>query len=131
MPDDRVHAYLQADDEVVADRWDRLQRWIQQRFGRQGAGIEPILFLIGIQERGQGYEPKLAKEAKQDLIMEGTYHAFAALGFYEQVGMEEDGAWIWERVVTLPKLSVEEQEKLLRLAILHYFDAVLEEKIVP
>ncbi len=126
MPDDLIHRYLQTDDAELDAHWQRLQGWLQQRLGRKRPGIEAILFLIGIQERGHGYEPDLAREAKQDLIMEGTYHAFAALDVYRRVGMEANGAWIWERMLTLPKLSVEEQEKLLRLAIVRYFEPILE-----
>ena len=60
-------------------RWERLQGWIDERFGRQ-AGIEGILFLIGVQTRGRGFEPDLEKEAKERLIMEGAYRVFETLG---------------------------------------------------
>ena len=122
---DPVQPVLAIDDAVLAERWAGLLAWIAERFGRSNAAIEPILFLIGVQERGAGYQPDLAKEDKQAVIMDGTYHAFETLGFYERVGMESDGAWIWERIVRLPELTVEEQEKLLRVAILRYFEPVL------
>ncbi len=119
-------AYLDADDEALEARWRRLQAWIRARFGRE-PNIEGILFLVGIQSRGRGFEPELEKDAKQSLIMEGTYCVFEALGVYERVGMEQDGHWIWQRVLDHPPgLSVEQQEKLLRTAILHYFDDVFE-----
>lgn len=122
MTDDPIQRYLQADDAALEARWERLQSWLQARFGRE-TGIEAILFLIGIQSRGRGYEPKLQKETKQDLIMEGTFCAFEKLGLYERVGMDEEGRWLWERAVPhIPKLPVEQQEKLLRLGILAYFD---------
>lgn len=122
MTDDPIDRLLQTDDAALDARWQRLQAWLQERFGRE-TGIEATLFLIGIQSRGRGYEPKLQKEVKQDLIMEGTYCAFEKLGLYERIGIDEEGRWIWERVVPhIPKLSIEEQEKLLRLGILAYFD---------
>ena len=124
VTDDRLHRYLHTDDDALEARWARLQAWLQERFGRD-TGIEAILFLIGIQSRGRGFEPRLQKEAKQELIMEGTYGAFEKLGFYERVGMDESGAWIWERTVEVPKLSVDDQEKLLRLGILAYFEEAL------
>ncbi len=102
-------------------KWDEICRWLQQSFDHE-VTLEAVLFLIGIQTRGQGYEPELDKDRKQDLIMEGTFAAFASLGAYVQVGMEDDGAWIWERVADpAPDLSVEDQEKLIRLAIIEYF----------
>jgi hypothetical protein len=121
--EDPIRRHLQADEADVSARWERLQAWLQARYGRE-TGIEAVLFLIGIQSRGRGYEPKLQKEAKQDLIMEGTYCAFEQLGLYERVGVDEQGAWLWERTTaSFPRLSVDEQEKLLRLGILAYFES--------
>lgn len=118
--------HLHVDEEVVEARWNRLLTWVRERFGEE-PGIEGLLFLIGVQARGRGFEPDLEKETKQALIMEGTYHAFEMLGLYEKVGMEADGSWIWERVADDPEqLAVEEQEKLLRIAILAYFDDYLD-----
>jgi hypothetical protein len=121
-----LQSYLDADDAALEAQWTQLEQWLAARFGKT-PDIEGILFLMGIQARGQGFEPDLEKDAKQNLIMEGTYHAFAALGVYEHVGMEADGHWIWERMIDHPPdLSVEAQEKLLKTAILHYFDESLD-----
>lgn len=126
MVDERIQAYLATDDAEVVERWAALERWLHARFGRD-ASIESVLFLIGIQSRGRGYEPELDKDLKQSLIMEGTYCVFEGLGFYARAGMDADGFWIWERTVRLPDLSVEAQEKLLQIAILRYFDDLLNQ----
>ena len=111
---------------TVSSRWRRLQAWLGERFGAQ-PGLEGILFLVGIQARGYGFEPDLDKDAKQALIMEGTYCVFETLGVYERVGMEQEGHWIWKRLIAQPpNLSIDDQEKLLRTAILQYFDDFLE-----
>lgn len=103
-------------------RWTELCTWLEASYYRE-VTLEAILFLIGVQTRGQGYEPELDKDRKQDLIMEGTFAAFATLGVYIQVGMEDDGAWIWERVADpVPELSVDDQEKLIKLAVMNYFE---------
>lgn len=122
MPSRSIDDLLATPDAEVAARWKALQRRLVDRFGRE-PNVEAVLFLLGIQARGRGYEPKLDRQIKQDLIMEGTYAAFEALGLYERVGMEADGAWIWERTHPLPEMDVGRQEKLLKLAILAYFDA--------
>ena len=114
------------DDAQLIQRWDTVIGWIETRFGKKPE-LEYILFLVGVQERGQGYQPSLDKDAKQALIMEGSYAVMATLGFYEQVGMNEDGAWIWEKRVPVPVLDIEAQEKLLRLAVLTYFETLLNE----
>lgn len=118
-------AYLDADDSLLEAQWRHLQTWVAERFGK-APGIEEILFLVGIQSQGRGFEPGLEKEAKQSLVMEGTYCVFETLGVYERIGMEKDGHWIWERRLDHPpNLSVDQQEKLLRTAILRYFEDIL------
>ncbi|QXD14000.1 hypothetical protein GQ464_011080 [Rhodocaloribacter litoris] len=126
MTDDHIEALLATDAAEVETRWQHLDAWMQRRFGRP-ATIEAVLFLIGIQAHGSGYQPDLDRDRKQSLIMEGTYCVFETLGLYERVGMNDDGFWIWERTRPLPDLDVETQEKLLRLAILRYFDEFLDE----
>lgn len=104
-------------------RWSDLTRWIEVKFEREPT-IESILFLIGIQSEGHGYQPKLAKEEKQDLIMEGTYVAFETLGLYQRIGADAKGRWLWEPRIAMPALELDDQETLLRLAILTYFDDI-------
>lgn len=119
--EDPVGAALAVDEETLDGRWERLKTWLDARFGRD-TNLEGILFLIGIQSRGQGFEPKLGKEVKQDLIMEGTYRAFEALGLYRRAGTDAEGGPVWVRAGDVPRLSVDRQEKLLRVAILAYFE---------
>lgn len=123
---DPIEGHLATDDEALAARWLEVERRVGDRFGRD-TSIEAILFLIGVQSRGRGYEPDMDKEAKQDTIMEGTYCAFEKLGLYERIGVDENGFWLWERSVeSIPKLPIEEQEKLLKLGIVLYFDDELK-----
>ena len=113
---------LSFDDEELARQWHLLQESLNAQFGKQ-PDIEAILFLVGIQSRGRGYEPKLNKQIKQDLIMEGTHCVFETLGLYKRVGIDSNGLSLWERnSPLLPKLSLPDQEKLLRVAILSYFE---------
>ena len=119
-----VQRSLEIDDLELAARWKDLLTWLEHKFERQ-TGIESALFLIGIQSRGQGYQPKLSKKAKQELIMEGTYCVFETLGIYRRVGTDEKSRIIWRKVNTfIPMLSLDEQEKLLKVAILAYFDKI-------
>ncbi len=117
-----VRALLGADDAEVEARWLRVREWLRGVVGRKPS-MEGVLFLIGVRNQGLGYAPELEKERKQDLIMEGTYCAFEAVGLYERVGAEADGGWIWEPTVAqVPKLPIEQQEKLLKLAVVSYFE---------
>lgn len=128
---DPIQALLSTDETVVNAGWERLERLLEQRFGKN-AGIESTLFLIGVQARGRGFEPKMAKEDKQDLIMEGTYQAFETLGLYERVVTFQNGRTIWQKSATLPAgMELEDQEKLVRIAILKYFQQVWPELSGP
>ena len=57
-----VRSALETDDAAVQDQWAQLAAWVKQRFGRD-AGLEGILFLMGIQSRGRASECPLAKTA--------------------------------------------------------------------
>lgn len=126
MESSSIQKHLNVDADLLERRWDSLVNSMESRFGRK-PDIEALLFLIGIQSVGRGYEPDLPKERKQSLIMEGSYLAFETLDVYARVGMERNGFLIWEKIVELPKLSVDDQEKLLRIGILNYFDTVSSE----
>jgi hypothetical protein len=107
------------DDEHDAS-WNDFVAGLEKRFGRL-PDVDAVLFLMGVQSVGRGFEPNLPKERKQSLIMEGSYLAFETLGIYRRMGIERNGFWIWERTRELPKLSVDDQEKLLQIGILNYF----------
>lgn len=125
---DPVRALIERFDLQQQERWDGLVNLLKSRFDRE-ITLEAILFLIGVQVHGQGFEPKIHRDRKQDLIMEGTFAAFEAVGFYERVGMESTGAWIWERQVEHPPgLNVDEQEALLKSAVLEYFS---QAEVIP
>jgi len=95
---------------------------MERRFGKK-ADMEGILFLVGIQELGHGFSPNLDKDRKEQIVVEGAYCVLETLGYYERVGMERTGHWIWEQSQELPAdLSKEAEEYMLRRAVLRYFD---------
>lgn len=111
-----IARYLQIEDREVEARWEALLHCLAAQFGRLPLGIEQVLFLIGIQERGRGYEPNLPREEKQALVVDGAGYALATLGLFRRLVSG------WEPILTpWPVLSREAQEKLLRVAILEYF----------
>lgn len=121
-PEARLRAALEIDDALLAAQWQRVQAWFAARFGKESVGIEAMLFLVGIQQRGSGYSPKLEKETKQDVIMEGTWSVFETIGLYTR-----DEAGEWQRTTELPELPLDTQEKLLRVALVRYFAEYVED----
>ncbi len=121
MTPDALSTLLATPDALLSAQWEKVQRWLATRFGRDAVGIEAMLFLAGIQQSGGGYHPKMEKEAKQDTIMAGTWAAFETIGLYRQ---DADGQW--HRTADLPDLDLDAQEKLLRLALVRYFTPFLD-----
>lgn len=121
----RSAALLAVPADELDRRWKRLQVWMRDRFGYERIGVEGLLFLAGVQENGTGYEPGMEKEDKQATIMDGTYAVLAHAGLYARAGVETDGRPIWERVEAPPDLPIDEQERLLRSALVGYFADVL------
>ncbi len=115
---------LRTDPALLDAQWKNVQAWLARRFEQETVSMESILFLIGVQEAGKGYSPRLDKEVKQDRIMTGTYHAFEKVGLYVRDEKAPEG---WRRSADLPGLSLDEQEKLLRVAIVRYFAEYVED----
>lgn len=114
---------LATDPAHLDAQWARVQAWVAERFGIEQAGLEAVLFLIGVQETGSGYR-RLDKEAKQDAIMRGTYAVFERVGVYVRDVAAPGG---WRRAVDLPEMGLEVQEKLLRVATVSYFAEYVED----
>ena len=83
--------------------------------------MNAILFLIGVQELGKG--PKsFSKEEKQDLMHIAICKLLSLSGFYELEGTDDQGWPHWKMIKPLPHFDLLEQEKLLKMHILDYFE---------
>lgn len=82
--------------------------------------IKSLLFLIGVQELGT-VKKDFSKEEKRDLIHVATCALLEEEGYYEFEGRDQDGwpHWIVKKPFTLK--GVDEQEKVLKQNIIHYF----------
>lgn len=108
------------DDLIDFDpAWLAVLKKVQQRFGKK-PDLQAILFLIGIQELGQVLE-KISKEQKQDLMHIAVCHLLAPLGYYRYLGRDEEGWPHYDATTELPKMTVEEQERLLKRQVIRYF----------
>lgn len=85
--------------------------------------LQSILFLIGVQELGKGYQ-KFSKNEKQDLMHVGTCTILMGDGFYVSTGKDEEGWPQFESVNKIPALSLREQDLLLKRAVLRYFKKI-------
>jgi hypothetical protein len=117
MPlDASLTALLESDSERRTREWDRVVRWLSKRFGPIDS-VEAALFIIGLQERGRGFEPQLSREEKQEVIMEGMYVALAELDVFE-LQSDDEGGQFWSPRLDMGFFSPDEQAVLLRIGII-------------
>ena len=93
-------------------KWAALQQQIATDFDTDTPDIKVMLFLIGVQELGQGPK-KFSKRQKEELMHIATCKLFSAMGFYELEGLDQDGWPHWKRVGVIPNYTLLEQEMVL------------------
>ncbi len=82
--------------------------------------MRSILFLVGVQELGQGPR-EFSKEEKQDLMHIAACTLLEQDGYYNFKGRDEDGWPHWEVAVPFRTKGIKEQEQLLKEKIIQYF----------
>ena len=101
--------------------WSALLIQLEESIGKRPGDLNAVLFLIGVQELGNGKQP-FSKEEKQDLMHIAICKVLSFSGFYELEGVDEEGWPHWKVVKKLPHFDFMEQEKLLKMHILEYFE---------
>ena len=105
-------------------KWNEVLLTLENMIGKKPADLNGVLFLIGVQELGQGFA-NFSKEEKQDLIHLGVCKVLSLTGFYELEGTDQDGWPHWKLIKKLPHFDLLEQEKLLKLHVVEYFEREL------
>ena len=108
-------------DLELEKSWNALLNQLGNVFNQRPKSLETVLFLVGVNELGQGAR-SFTKEEKQDLMHIAICKVLSQSGFYELEGMDESGWPHWKLVKELPHFDLLEQEKLLKLHLLEYFD---------
>jgi hypothetical protein len=93
---------------------------LSERFGEE-IDLEAMLFLIGVQELGQGYR-RFKKDEKLDLMHIAICRVLEPYGFYAFSHTDEEGWPHYTTIKNLPYLSDKEQKELMRKAITEYFE---------
>jgi len=106
-------------DYVFEKAWNETVSRISASYGEK-LDYAAILFLIGVQELGKDYE-KFKKDQKVELMHVGICSLLVPYGYYSFIGRDEEGWPHFERTENLPPLKPDEQELLVRKAIVRYF----------
>lgn len=105
----------------LEQRWEWLLDKLGKIVGKRPQDLEAVLFLIGLQELGQGVR-NFSKEEKQDLMHIANCKLLSKVGLYELEGHDKDGWPHWKLVQNAPFLDLDGQEILLKTQILEYFE---------
>ncbi len=108
-------------DLELQRHWHALIAQLEQLIGKTPKDLNAVLFVIGMQELGQGPK-RFSKEEKQDLLHIAICKVLSLSGYYELEGLDKDGWPHWKLVKKLPHFDLLEQEKLLKMHVLEYFD---------
>lgn len=107
-------------DLDIERAWHALMLEVETLMGKKPKDLNGALFLIGVQELGKGAVP-FSKEEKQDLLHLGICKVLSLSGFYELEGLDQDGWPHWKLVKKLPHFDLMDQEKLLKMHVIEYF----------
>ena len=103
-------------------KWDSLVYFISKKFGDgQTLDLQAVLFLIGVNELGQGYRD-FTKDEKVNLLHIAICKLLSHYGYYEFIGKDKDGWPHWKTNMNLPKLKPGEQTILMKEAAILYFN---------
>lgn len=104
-----------------AEIWKKIEAFFEENFETEkNPPIETLLFLIGIQELGSGQQ-KYTKDDKINLLHIAVCRLLEPFGYYQFEGYDEEGWPQYKSVEPLPELKANEQQILMKKAIIQYF----------
>lgn len=112
---------MELSKEDINIKWKKLTLLLGDQFQNEPPDLKGVLFLIGLQELGKGFQ-KFNKQEKQDLIHIAICTLLSKHGFYEYEGKDPDGWPHWKLNVKLPKINLSNQEELLKELAITYFE---------
>ena len=117
---------MEFEDLDLNKDWKRLMYFFIRTTGKKPT-TNTLLFLIGVNELGKG-KKAFSKEEKQDLMHIATCKLLSLSGYYEWEGLDSEGWPHYKIVKPLPKLTLEEQEDLLKLHMIEYFEEQIHDE---
>ena len=108
----------------LKDQWDYLVKELTQQFSEGDIlNLDGIIYLIGVQELGQG-KRLFKKDEKVNLMHVAICKLLEPYGYYEFDFFDKDG-WPHYKILTdLPSLKPGEQTVLMKEAIVNYFEGL-------
>ncbi len=107
------------------EKWKFVVNKLSDKFADSDEiNIDGIIYLIGVQELGQGHR-SFSKDEKINIMHVAICRLLEPYGYYEFDYFDDDG-WPHYKVITpLPNLKPGEQTVLMKEAIINYFSSIL------
>lgn len=103
-------------------KWNSLVKFVTSKFGdSKYLDLQAVLFLIGVNELGQGYK-NFKKDEKVNLLHIAICKLLSKYDYYEYAGRDKDGWPHWKTNTKLPRLKLGEQTALTKEAAILYFE---------
>jgi hypothetical protein len=106
-------------------KWEKLAAWFQDEF-KMEADVDAMLFMIGVQELGKGFE-NFGKTQKLELIHIGICTVLQKDGYYKFTHLDQEG---WPHYVAekkLPYIKGQQQKEFMKKYLLEYFYAFIKD----
>jgi hypothetical protein len=108
-------------DLELPRQWNSLLSQLEKLIGKRPKDLNAVLFVIGLHELGRGAK-RFSKEEKQDLMHIAICKVLSLSGYYRLEGLDQEGWPHWKLIKKLPHFDLLEQEKLLKMHVLEYFE---------
>ncbi|WP_304343098.1 hypothetical protein [Chryseobacterium koreense] len=101
--------------------WSKVEKFFSENFDTdKHPQIDTILFLIGVQELGSGKQ-KYTKDDKLNILHIAVCRLLEPFGYFKFTHYDDDGYPHFEVLEDLPDLKPNEQQILMKKAIIQYF----------
>ena len=108
-------------DYDIELRFNALKTHLELTFGG-GMDVQAILFLIGVNELGQGHK-NYTKAEKTDLLHIAICTLLEPYGYYQFEGRDQENWPHFKVLKAIPAISDREQQHLIKEAMIDYFIA--------
>lgn len=107
--------------KTESELWKEVEAFFVQNFDTDPQPqIDTILFLIGVQELGSGKQ-KYTKDDKLNILHIAVCRLLEPFGYYKFSHYDDEGYPHFDEVDALPELKPNEQQLLMKKAIIQYF----------
>ena len=108
----------------LKEKWEFLVTKLTQQFAEgDELNLDAIIYLIGVQELGQG-QKNFKKDEKINLMHIAICKLLEPYGYYEFDFFDDEGWPHYKSLTELPELKPGEQTVLMKEAIVNYFEKI-------